>query len=275
MAGLYLGRDAASLPPDRADRRLRSHRIHRPARRRRARQGRGGLHRLRPQRQEARHAEGGVRAGGTGQGRQAGRPRLPPRAARRLRGRDRLRRAVRALRRAGAGGGGGDRDPLPRHHRRAALHEDGLRAVRAGRRPRRRGRGPGDGLRLRARRHDRLAHGRRHGRAGRAVDALLLVELHAEPGDRADDAGDDQRWRPRVAEHGVDRDERRRLARDVRVPGPCREAADDALPLGRADHGAAPRPHPERPRDHERRRLLQRAPGAASSPPPCGPAGWR
>ena len=54
----------------------------------------------------------------------------------RLRGRDRLRRALRPLRRAGAGGGGGDRHPLPRHHRRAALHEDGLRALRPGRRAR-------------------------------------------------------------------------------------------------------------------------------------------
>ena len=44
----------------------------------------------------------------------------------------------------------------------------------------------------------------------------------------------------------------------LRVPGSRRPPADDPLPLGRADHRASPRAHPQRAGLDERRRLLQR-----------------
>ena len=88
---------------------------------------------------------------------------------------------------------------LPGHDRRAALHEAGLRALRAGR-LRGGGRGdPRDGLRLRPGRHDRLAHGRWHGRARRALDALLLAGIHPEPGNRPHHPRDHQRARRGMA----------------------------------------------------------------------------
>ena len=85
---------------------------------------------------------------------------------------------------------GGDRHPLPRHHRRAALHADGLERYGPEAERRRDGRDPGDGLRLRPGRHDRLAHSEGHGRGrrGRARLRRERIHLHRVQSDARDDA---------------------------------------------------------------------------------------
>ena len=58
-------------------------------------------------------------------------------------------------------------------------------------------------------------------------------------------------------------------------PEPVRPATHVPLPVGGADHRAAPRPHPQRPRVNERRGLLQRSARTASSARPCARPDWR
>ncbi len=128
----------------------------------------------------------------------ARRPAGPERPAHRLRGGDRLRRAFPPPWRAGDAGRRRDRDPLPRHHRGAALHAPGLGALRPPREGRRRGGDPGDGLRLRAGGHDRRADRLRNGQA-RHPAAGLQGEDAADPRNDALGPGDDQGWRRRVA----------------------------------------------------------------------------
>ena len=107
---------------------------------------------------------------------------------------------------------------------------------------RRRRAGPGDGLRLRARRHDRGADRRGNGAAGRGDARLRGRGFGATRGTALSAlgmmGGGDVEWR----DGGLPSAPRRVGARELRVPGPDRPPADDALPGRRAHHRAAPRP---------------------------------
>ena len=103
-----------------------------------------------------------------------------------------------------------------------------------------------------------VAHRRWHGRARRALARLLLAELQAQPGNRPHRPGDPQRRGRRVEQHEVGGGPGSAGAGHLRLPGPVGSQRMIRYPRGRADHRAAPHPHPQCALDHERVGFLQR-----------------
>ena len=85
-------------------------------------------------------------------------------------------------------------------------------------------------------------------------------------------SGHDLEWQ----QHGVGRGPGGGASRGTyEFPEPVGPPADDPLPVGRADHRAAPHPDAERPCVDERLRLLVATCWRRSSPLPCARPAWR
>ena len=104
------------------------------------------------------------------------------------------------------------------------------------------GAGHGDGLRLRARGHDRGAHRRGHGAARRDRARLCGTRLRRHPGHGAVGPGDDGRRRRGVARWRAGPRAAKRRRGQLGLSRPDRPPADGAIPGRRAHHRAAARP---------------------------------